>query len=60
MVGRNLQIGYADKIVVGHEWHSNREKRASGSGTPNYNTHIDSYEPLDAFCPHNLIGSYEW
>lgn len=40
---------YADKIVVCHEWLPSREKRDSGSGTPISNTHIDSYEPLDAF-----------
>ncbi len=40
---------YADKIVVCHEWIPDPERRASGSGTPISNTHIDSYEPLDAF-----------
>ena len=41
---------YADKIVICNEWHGDRERRNTGSGTPNYNTHIDSYEPLEAFC----------
>ena len=40
---------YADKIVVCSEWHPSKAKRASGSGTIIYNTHIDSYQPLDAF-----------
>jgi hypothetical protein len=41
---------YANKIVVCHEWIPSKEKRDSGSGTTIYNTHIDSYEPLDVFC----------
>ena len=41
---------YANKIVVCSEWRPSRAKRASGSGTTIYNTHIDSYEPLDVFC----------
>lgn len=41
---------YADKIVVCHKWQPSRERRESGSGTPIYNTHIESYQPLDAFC----------
>lgn len=45
---------YADKIVVCHEWLPSKAKRASGSGTPISNTHIDSYEPLDAFCNAEL------
>ena len=40
---------YADKIVICHDWLPSKEKRDSGSGTPISNTHIDSYEPLDAF-----------
>ena len=40
---------YADKIVICSDWHGSSERRTSGSGTPNYNTHIDSYESLDAF-----------
>ena len=40
---------YANKIVICHEWIPSREKRESGSGTAIYNTHIDSYEPLDTF-----------
>ena len=41
---------YANKIVVCNEWIPDPTKRDSGSGTTIYNTHIDSYEPLDAFC----------
>ena len=40
---------YADKIVVCHEWIPSKAKREDGSGTTIYNTHIDSYEPLDTF-----------
>ena len=40
---------YADKIVVCHEWVPSKEKREDGSGTVIYNTHIDSYQPLDTF-----------
>ena len=40
---------YADKIVVCHEWIPSRARRDSGSGTAISNTHIDSYQPLDAF-----------
>ena len=40
---------YADKIVICHEWFPSRAKRASGSGTPISNTHIDSYESLGTF-----------
>ena len=46
---RRLVAQYADRIVICNDWHGNRERRTSGSGTPNYNTHIDSYEFLDAF-----------
>ena len=45
---------YADKIVVCSEWQPSRAKRASGSGTTIYNTHIDSYDPLDVFCSREL------
>ena len=49
---------YADKIVICHEWFPSRERRVSGSGTPICNTHIDSYEPLDAFGSREFaIGS---
>ena len=41
---------YADKIVILNEWIPDPKKRDTGSGTPIYNTHIDSYEPLGAFC----------
>ena len=41
---------YANKIVVCSEWRPSKAKRASGSGTTIYNTHIDGYEPLDDFC----------
>lgn len=41
---------YAEKIVVCNEWVPSRERRDTGSGTIIYNTHIDSYEPLDVFC----------
>ena len=41
---------YAEKIVVCNEWVPSRERRDTGSGTIIYNTHIDSYEPLGAFC----------
>ena len=40
---------YANKIVICNEWLGDPQRRASGSGTPNYNTHIDSYQPLDTF-----------
>ncbi|MXV76588.1 hypothetical protein F4Z99_20245 [Candidatus Poribacteria bacterium] len=40
---------YADKIVICNQWHGDPQRRTSGSGTPNCNTHIDSYEPLGAF-----------
>ena len=40
---------YVDKIVVCHDWIPSRDRRESGSGTAISNTHIDSYEPLDAF-----------
>ena len=40
---------YANKIVVCSEWQPSKAKRDSGSGTIIYNTHIDSYEPLDVF-----------
>lgn len=40
---------YANKIVVCHEWVPSRARRDAGSGTIIYNTHIDSYEPLDVF-----------
>lgn len=40
---------YANKIVVCHKWLPSKAKRASGSGTPISNTHINSYEPLDTF-----------
>lgn len=40
---------YAEKIVVCHEWIPSRERREAGSGTAISNTHIDSYQPLDAF-----------
>lgn len=41
---------YANKIVVCHIQHPSPAKRKDGSGTVIANTHIDSYEPLDAFC----------
>ena len=41
---------YADKIVICNEWIPDPNRRKAGSGTPIYNTHIDSYEPLDVFC----------
>ena len=44
-----LLAQYADKIVICNDWHGNKERRTSGSGTPNYNTHIDSFESLDTF-----------
>ena len=40
---------YADKIVICNEWIPDPNKRKDGSGTTIYNTHIDSYEPLDTF-----------
>ena len=40
---------YANKIVVCHIQHPSPEKRKDGSGTDIANTHIDSYQPLDAF-----------
>ena len=46
---RRLVAQYADKIVICNDFIGDRERRTSGSGTPNYNTHIDSYESLDAF-----------
>lgn len=46
---------YADKIVICHEWLPDPKKRDTGSGTPIYNTHIDSYQRLDDFC-HRVFG----
>ena len=40
---------YADKIVICNEWIPDPNKHGPGSRTPIYNTHIDSYEPLDTF-----------
>lgn len=40
---------YADKIVICNEWVPDPNKSEDGSNTPIYNTHIDSYEPLDVF-----------
>lgn len=40
---------YANKIVVCHEWIPDPKKRGAGSGTAISNTHIDSYQSLDAF-----------
>ena len=40
---------YANKIVVCHIQHPSPAKRKDGSGTDIANTHIDSYQPLDAF-----------
>ena len=45
---------YADKIVICQKWHGDKQRRSSGSGTPNYNTHIDSYQPLETFCSTEL------
>ena len=45
---------YAQKIVVCNEWRPDPKKRDTGSGTTIYNTHIGSYEPLDAFCNAEL------
>ena len=41
---------YANKIVVCHDWIPSKKKKKAGSGTVISNTHIDNYEPLDAFC----------
>ena len=40
---------YADKIVILNEWIPDPNRREKGSGTPIYNTHIESYQPLDTF-----------
>ena len=45
---------YANKIVICQKWQGDKQRRASGSGTPNYNTHIDSYQPLETFCRTEL------
>lgn len=45
----SLIAQYADKIVICNEWHGDRQRQTPDSGTLNYNTHIDSYEPLEAF-----------
>ena len=45
---------YADRIVICNQWHGDRDRRTSGSGTPNYNTHIESYQPLESFCRTEL------
>ena len=38
---------YADKIIICNQWQGDPQRRTSGSGTPNHNTHINSYQPLD-------------
>ena len=46
---------YANKIVICNEWTPNPQKLEDGSGTTIYNTHIGSYQPLDAFL-HEVFG----